>query len=238
MYRAAIAGGVSVRSNSAVSAADRDKIFGEDFRGQVSDMKIREVRPAPRSPWHRAYVERVIGSLRRERLDHVIVLYGAGLRRTLSWYFSYIMGRVSWDAPEPFKERNTCPAKRQYRQRVVDLQPYRSAGASVYAASKHAVEGLTKSAALEAAASGVRVNMVAPGPIDTGMLNRFTGTSERKAALAATVPTQPRRKTRRDRRNHHVPGVRQSAVHHWRIVPGRWRQDSPVSRCGETRLQI
>jgi NAD(P)-dependent dehydrogenase (short-subunit alcohol dehydrogenase family) len=63
-----------------------------------------------------------------------------------------------------------------------------AAGAAVYSASKHAVEGLTKSAALEAAASGVRVNMVAPGPIDTGMLTRFTGTDERKAVLAATVP--------------------------------------------------
>jgi NAD(P)-dependent dehydrogenase (short-subunit alcohol dehydrogenase family) len=63
-----------------------------------------------------------------------------------------------------------------------------AAGASVYAASKHAVEGLTKSAALEAAASGVRINLVAPGPIDTGMLNRFTGTPEKKAGLAATVP--------------------------------------------------
>ena len=63
-----------------------------------------------------------------------------------------------------------------------------AAGASIYAASKHAVEGLTKSAALEAASSGVRVNMVAPGPIETGMLNRFTGTDERKAGLAATVP--------------------------------------------------
>lgn len=61
-------------------------------------------------------------------------------------------------------------------------------GASIYAASKHAVEGLTKSAALEAASSGVRVNAVAPGPTETAMLNRFTGTAERKAALTAGVP--------------------------------------------------
>jgi NAD(P)-dependent dehydrogenase (short-subunit alcohol dehydrogenase family) len=63
-----------------------------------------------------------------------------------------------------------------------------AAGASIYSASKHAVEGLTKSGALEAAASGVRVNLVAPGPIETGMLNRFTGTAERKVGLAAAVP--------------------------------------------------
>jgi NAD(P)-dependent dehydrogenase (short-subunit alcohol dehydrogenase family) len=62
------------------------------------------------------------------------------------------------------------------------------AGASVYSASKHAVEGLTQSAALEAAASGVRVNAVAPGPIDTDMLSRFTGTADRKASLVAGVP--------------------------------------------------
>ena len=61
-------------------------------------------------------------------------------------------------------------------------------GASVYVASKHAVEGLTKSAALEAAGCGVRVNVVAPGPIETGMLNRFTGTDDRKAGLVAGVP--------------------------------------------------
>jgi NAD(P)-dependent dehydrogenase (short-subunit alcohol dehydrogenase family) len=63
-----------------------------------------------------------------------------------------------------------------------------AAYASVYAGSKHAVEGITKSAALEVASSGVRVNAVAPGPTDTGMLERFTGTAERKAALAASVP--------------------------------------------------
>src|SRR6266516_390030 len=62
------------------------------------------------------------------------------------------------------------------------------AGASVYVASKHAVEGMTKSAALEAAHFGVRVNAVAPGPTETAMLTRFTGTAERKAALAAAVP--------------------------------------------------
>jgi NAD(P)-dependent dehydrogenase (short-subunit alcohol dehydrogenase family) len=61
-------------------------------------------------------------------------------------------------------------------------------GASVYAASKHAVEGLTKSAALEAAGSGVRVNAVAPGPVETGMLDRFTGTADRKAGLIGGVP--------------------------------------------------
>jgi NAD(P)-dependent dehydrogenase (short-subunit alcohol dehydrogenase family) len=63
-------------------------------------------------------------------------------------------------------------------------------GASVYAASKHAVEGLTRSAALEAAGSGVRVNAVAPGPTETGMLNRFTGSAERKAGLVSSVPLQ------------------------------------------------
>ena len=65
-----------------------------------------------------------------------------------------------------------------------------AAGASVYAASKHAVEGMTKAAALEAAAAGVRVNAVAPGPVDTGMLDRFTGTAERKAGLIAGVPAR------------------------------------------------
>jgi NAD(P)-dependent dehydrogenase (short-subunit alcohol dehydrogenase family) len=65
-----------------------------------------------------------------------------------------------------------------------------AAGASVYVASKHAVEGLTKSAALEVAGTGVRVNVVAPGTTDTGMLNRFTNTAENKEALVSTVPVK------------------------------------------------
>jgi NAD(P)-dependent dehydrogenase (short-subunit alcohol dehydrogenase family) len=62
--------------------------------------------------------------------------------------------------------------------------------ASIYTASKHAVEGLTKAASLEGAAFGVRVNAVAPGPVETEMLNRFTGNAGRKAGLIAGVPLQ------------------------------------------------
>lgn len=65
------------------------------------------------------------------------------------------------------------------------------AGASVYTASKHAVEGLTKAAALEVAPSGIRINVVAPGPIETGMLNRFTGNNEEhKQGLTTSIPAQ------------------------------------------------
>ena len=85
---------------------DRDKIFGDDFRQQVQDMQIQEVLSAPRSPWQRAYVERLIGSIRRECLDHVIVFNEAGLRRTLSLYFSYYHATrphlsLQKDSPEP-----------------------------------------------------------------------------------------------------------------------------------------
>jgi putative transposase len=85
---------------------DRDGILGDDFRKQVKNMKIQEVLSAPRSPWQRAYVERVIGSIRRECLDHVIVFNEASLRRILSAYFSYYHGTrthlgLDKDTPEP-----------------------------------------------------------------------------------------------------------------------------------------
>lgn len=68
---------------------DRDAIFGQDFTRQVTSMGIQEVLSAPRSPWQRAYVERVIGSVRRECLDHLIVFHESSLRRTLTSYFDY-----------------------------------------------------------------------------------------------------------------------------------------------------
>jgi len=68
---------------------DRDGIFGSEFRKAVNAMGIQEVLSAPRSPWQRAYVERVIGTIRRECLDHVIVFNEASLRRHVKSFLAY-----------------------------------------------------------------------------------------------------------------------------------------------------
>ena len=68
---------------------DRDRIFGDAFSKQVQDMAIQEVLSAPRSPWQRAYVERVIGTIRRECLDHVIVFSEASLYRHVKSFVKY-----------------------------------------------------------------------------------------------------------------------------------------------------
>src|SRR5436190_13476944 len=68
---------------------DRDRIYGYEFRKQLEVMDIKEVLTAPRSPWQNPFVERVIGSIRRECLDHVIVFNEWHLRRVLSSYLAY-----------------------------------------------------------------------------------------------------------------------------------------------------
>ena len=85
---------------------DRDAIFGDDFRRLVTEMAIQEVLSTPRSPWQRAYVERVIGSIRRECLDHLIAFNETSLRRILRSYVEYYHRSrthlaLGKDSPEP-----------------------------------------------------------------------------------------------------------------------------------------
>ena len=68
---------------------DRDASYGSEFRSRVEAMNITEVITAPRSPWQNAYVERVIGSIRRECLDHLVIFNERHLRRVLSSYVDY-----------------------------------------------------------------------------------------------------------------------------------------------------
>jgi len=85
---------------------DRDRIFGDEFTQQVQEFGIRQVLAAPQSPWQRAYIERVIGSIRRECLDHVIIVNEDSLRRILGGYLDYYHASrthlsLEKDAPEP-----------------------------------------------------------------------------------------------------------------------------------------
>jgi hypothetical protein len=93
---------------------DRDRIFGDEFTKQVKDMGIQQVLSAPRSPWQRAYIERLIGTLRRECLDHLIVFHEASLyrhvQRSLAYYHeSRTHLSLAKDTPEP---RPVHPAER------------------------------------------------------------------------------------------------------------------------------
>jgi transposase InsO family protein len=93
---------------------DRDGVYGLMFRERVKGLGIEEVVIAPRSPWQSPYVERVIGSVRRECLDHVVVLGEKHLRRIIKHYLSYYHGArthlaLDKDAPEP---RSVQPAEK------------------------------------------------------------------------------------------------------------------------------
>ena len=99
---------------------DRDRIFGREFVEQVEAFGIRQVLSAPRSPWQRAYIERVIGTIRRECLDHVIVFGERDLRRWLRAFFDYYHQTrthlaLGKDAPEP------RPVQSRDEKRVVSM---------------------------------------------------------------------------------------------------------------------
>jgi transposase InsO family protein len=70
---------------------DRDAIYGSQFQKRVQSMGVEEVFSAPRSPWQNAFVERIIGSIRRDCLDHVVVLKDRHLKRILTSYFNYFI---------------------------------------------------------------------------------------------------------------------------------------------------
>jgi putative transposase len=85
---------------------DRDRIYGASFRQQVWNMGVEEVLIAPRSPWQNPYVERLIGSIRRECLDHVVILNERHLMHVLARYFAYYHQwrthlSLAMDCPEP-----------------------------------------------------------------------------------------------------------------------------------------
>ena len=99
---------------------DRDGIYGDEFVARVRGMGIEEVLISPRSPWQNPYAERVIGSIRRECLDHVIILNADHLQRVLRDYFAY----YHTDRPHMSLESN-APDKREVESpengRVVSL---------------------------------------------------------------------------------------------------------------------
>jgi transposase InsO family protein len=96
----------SERDTKRYLIRDRDSIYGSEFRDRVQSLRMKEVVTAPRSPWQNPFVERLIGSIRRECLDHVVVLGHRHLRRLLTNYFTYYHQSrthlaLAKDTPEP-----------------------------------------------------------------------------------------------------------------------------------------
>src|SRR5438876_10998688 len=106
MDGAPTARGVRAGGGARYLIRDRDQVYGERFSHQARLLDIQEAVIAPRSPWQNAYAERVIGSIRRECLDHVVVMGERHLREILSKYVDYYNGTrthlsLAKDAPEP-----------------------------------------------------------------------------------------------------------------------------------------
>ena len=85
---------------------DRDAIYGKDFAAVTRSLGMEEVLTVPRSPWQNPFAERLVGSIRRECLDHIMVWNQRSLRRTLQSYFAYYQRSrthlaLAKDAPEP-----------------------------------------------------------------------------------------------------------------------------------------
>jgi transposase InsO family protein len=107
---------------------DRDQVYGERFSRQAQMLEIEEVIIAPRSPWQNAYAERVIGSIRRECLDHVVVLGARHLRRIPGAYVDYYNRTrthlsLAKDAPEP---RSVCSGRARAGWNVPPPHGFRS----------------------------------------------------------------------------------------------------------------
>jgi transposase InsO family protein len=101
---------------------DRDSIYGAIFRSRIKNMEIREVLIAPQSPWQNPYAERLIGSIRRECLNHVIVLDDKHLRRILSSYFDYYnQDRTHYNLEKDAPLKRDCQPRTANDSRLVKL---------------------------------------------------------------------------------------------------------------------
>ena len=101
---------------------DRDSIYGAFFRQRVANMGIKEVITARRSPWQNAFVERLIGSIRRECLDHMVIVNEAHLKRVLSLYFSYYHSdRTHYSLGKDTPFERPLQSKPDQRSKVIEL---------------------------------------------------------------------------------------------------------------------